>query len=452
MNDIRTGRVSTSRARLAAGGWSLAGNLVGALLPYVIVLVVANTAVTDAYFIASTVMLFVAHLLATCVEAVLVPYGVRTQMHVGSRLRHLLWMRPIRNLLLLSVCGGVIAAVVASVWLAASSDGLAAIPREVSLSLMALVGLPAVSTLSGIVGSGLHAQGRFGLTNATRGLRSLLAAVLVITLGDEVGVLAAAVGLLGGELLRATVLITAHRRMFRFRTAGTVAAFEAERERSPSLWRWFAPHLMAASAASAMSLVDVAVASWLGRGAVTVLVLAEKAYAGPLVLVTACVCSVSGAVWSQGLQRGSSWTWLKQDYLAVQRDLARWSVPGALLGCCALPILLWVGLVESLVGTALETELVLTVAILLIAVPLAAWTTVATRLLVVVGETRRLPRLTIGALVMNLVASVLLAWPLGVVGIALGTLAVRVGTAMVHHRVALSALDEAKADQHDAWV
>jgi peptidoglycan biosynthesis protein MviN/MurJ (putative lipid II flippase) len=431
------------RARVAAGVWSVAGNMLGALLPYVIVLAISDTAVTDAYFILSAILFFVAHLLAQSIEAVLVPYWVRTRLHARSTPGRLLLKRPVRQLLLLGVVGGLLGGGVATAWLTVSSSGVVAAHRSIWVALTALTALPVATVMSAALASGLHARGRFGLTNATRGLRSVVAIVLVIAGGDHLGVAAAGLGLVTGELIRAGLLAGAHQTLT---TSGRDRApKDASPTSNPSLWRWFVPHLLAGSVTWARPMADVALASWLSQGAVTVLVLAEKVYAAPLVLVTAAVCSVSGTLWSDQLERDCPPSEIVGDYRRTQRRMCRWLSLGCLVCCAVLPAVLLTGLGDALVGVGRSLDLTLTIGVLLVTVPFAASTRVATRLIVVVGRTSVLPRLGVAAIAANVLLSALLASALGVVGIALGTLGVRVGTAVIYHRVAVESAGRATA-------
>lgn len=383
------------------------------MLPFVIAREVSPTSRTDVLFLVSGVAQLAAYLLTSVVEGAALPPALRVLEDDPHQLRSFC-RRMIPNVLTLALPVTVGVLIVGSVLLQLSQVEASALSegRAVLFTLLLLPVLVAVSSLY----SAVHvAQDHYTMTTASQGLRAVGGMLGAAAVGHA-GLVAVAVGLCVGEAGRGLLLAaTLPERPLQ------PADLTLDRVSSRREFLRSASALLTATVIVAVNpLVDKAVASREGVGGVTLIELAEKLFYVPMVLLFSAVTVVSGVVWGR----------LRGDLRAVGADFWRVQRLAAGVSTCiaavavALALLFGDALVDVLGldrGVPFDTVFALYV----LGLPFALAASLSGRLLVILGETKQLPVLAAGLVVLNLVADVVGAALFGVPGIALSSTLVR---------------------------
>ena len=409
---VRGGRGAGSRA--LAG--TILGNVPGLLLPFLVTWCVGAGRLTDAYFYAFAIAIFVSAVVSLALEATVMPaamhHGRRGAANVAAFARALAARAVLGTTAVYLIVGALGAGSVLI------RDNWTADEQRLCIELIGifLVYLSAVAATAVLVGT-LYAFGAFFVARATIAIRSLLPLpVLAIGGEPEAVLLWSAVALALGELLRVVILARALRRELRALPAPDAAEVEALGP-APSVWSTALPYGLAMVLFALNPVIDRIAAGTLDPGAVTTLDLAEKVFYAPITILMSSVLLVSGARWAQLLlDRPEA---LHDDFWATVRRSALLSglvaivvVPGALS--------VWALVGDGARAAGIDVqEFCVVLAILMVGFPAALVTNAGVRLLTVLGRTRVFPLMGVCALAFNVAGSFGGAALLGTAGIAL---------------------------------
>lgn len=420
MRSIRVSARVRRTVRAAAG--TIVGSAAGALLPFVIARLVNPTSRTDVLFLVSGVAQLAAYLLASVVEGAALPPAQRALEDDRQGLRAFSWrMLPNALALALPITLGVL--IVGSLLLRLSDADTSALSEGYRM-LVAILPLPLLASVSSVYGAAHYAQNHYAATTASQGLRAIGGMGGALLAADHGGLVAIAVGLCAGEAGRTLLLAAALPRSRPHVRVGDLPG-RPHRVASRRDFLRSAGSLLTATVIVAVNpLVDKVVASWQGVGSVTLIELAEKLFYVPMVLLFSAVTIVSGVVWGR---LRSDLDAISADFWRVQRLAAAVSTGIAVLAIAAA--LMLGERLQGFLGLDSRIPLDTVFALYVLGLPFGLAASLAGRLLVILGETSRLPALAIGLVVINVVADVVGAAVLGVHGIALSSTLVRVANA-----------------------
>jgi len=406
---VSGGRRAGSRA--LAG--TILGNVPGLALPFLVTLAVGAGRLTDAYFYAFAIAIFVSAVVSLALEATVMPAATWHRRHgdVG-RFAGRLALRAAAGTMGVSALIGALGAT--SVLLRGnwSADEQRLCVELIAIFMGYMVAVGATSVLAGA----LYAFGAFFTGRATIAIRSLLPLpVLVAGLDPETTLLACAGALALGEALRVAILaraLGAHVRAEPDPAPVAVADIAA----APPVWATALPYGLAMVLFALNPVIDRIAAGTLKPGAVTTLDLAEKLFYAPITILMSSVLLVSGARWAQ--QRIDDPDAVGPDFRATVRRCARLSGGVALV---AVPALVAVALLAGgdarAAGVGVR-EFCVVLAILMAGFPAALVTNAGVRLLTVLSATRVFPVLGVTAFAANVAGSFGGAALLGTSGIA----------------------------------
>jgi putative peptidoglycan lipid II flippase len=414
---LRTSSAST-RALVGTG----IGSLPGFVLPFALTWRLGAGRLTDAYFLALALAMFVSGVLGNVLEVNVLPAAIAYKRGGQHRLESFV-RRTVAYAAGIACVSYVPVAAVG--WaIVTSRHSWTKDEKSLCLTLIAVFAVYIVATaMTSVLDATLYALDGFFASTVSQCIRALLPlAFLVLTSRSTAGVLFTAALLAGGELLRAILLWQLARRRMR----GLVADGSAI---GPS-------RLLAASVPSALSLfvvsasplVDKIVASPLGAGSVTVLELGEKVFFVPFLALSSSIVLVAGARWAH---------LARDDFHELPRDFKRTLRLVVGLSCIsAIGIALVVAGVTLIAGNRFlglaAGQFRLIVFLFLAGLPGAVVGNQGARLMTALQRTRALPIFAVAAFSVNILSDVIGAHYLGVSGIALASTLFRYGNAALY--------------------
>jgi len=384
---------------------------------------------TDVYFIVFGAAQLTAFVIALVIESCAMPFGAKA-LHRGPReltmfarslLRYaLVFAVPVTTVLVLLVIGLLLP--------------LADLPAQQEhtgrLLLAAFAPLPALAATASVFSSAHYLLDRFATTALSQGLRAGGGILFAALFAQSHGIVAVAVGVCIGEAVRALVLAaTLPRGQLGWREGwGLPLQVGSEFLRAAS------PMLLATIIVAVNPMVDKTIAARLGSGSTTLIELAEKLFYIPAVLLGAAISRVSASVWARLIDRDDDA--LRRDYWRVQR--LGGAVTIALAALAAVTVFVLRDVIAEVLSLRPGTPFAVVFALYIIGLPLALASDLGAVLLVSARRTGALPSLAIVLVVVNLIADLIGAHYLGVLGIALSSTIVRGLNAVAF--LALSAL------------
>ena len=406
------------RQTVKAAAGTAFGSAAGAVLPFVVTRQVAPAERTDVFFLLAGVAQLCAFLLATVAEGAFLPMAQKVQQREPQDLRAFARSSiPHVLLVTLPVVGGLL---IVNRVLLSTSDFSPAQVHEGRVLLPVLLLLPVLVAVSSVFSAVHYAMNHFVLTTASQGFRAvggLLGSLLAAAHG---GIVLVALGMAAGEAVRLCVLALT----LPARRPGRQPDVDGAAGRAMFL-QSATPLLFATVIVAVNPLVDKAVASHLGVGGVTLIELAEKLFYVPMVLLFSAVTIVSGVTWgSMAEDRPEQ---LRADFWRVQR-LAVVASTGIAVVAAVVVLVLDHRVLQFL---RLDAGVPFGAVFLayIVGLPFAMGQSLAGRLLVIKRQTRLLPYIAVGLVLLNLVADLLGAWLLGVRGLAVSSSLVRVANA-----------------------
>lgn len=397
-----------------ASSGTLVGSAAGALLPFLLARWFEVGRQTDVYFLVVGAVQLVAYMLALVVESAVLPFAakaveqdVRSLRSFSARMsRYVLGAGlPVSLLALAAVAFGVVPAA-----------GLVGAERDDAYTYMLVVAaLPVLAALSGVFSAANFTLNRFAFTTSTQVLRAGGGVLGAVLLGEQLGLLAVALGLVLGEAARALTLAVVLPRRGDHDGGQPVDV-------GLQMLRLASPTLLASLVIAVNPIVDKAVAARLDAGAATLIELGEKLFYIPMVLLVAAVSKVSATVWAR--QVGLDGAALRADFWRVQRVGA--AVTSVVVVVAVLAVLLVRDSVADFLGLAPDTPFFGVFIAYIVGLPLALAADLAGVMLITLRQTKVFPALAVLLVVVNLTADVIGARFFGVVGIAASSTIVRI--------------------------
>ena len=391
---------------------TLGGSAAGALLPFLIARWFEVGRSTDVYFLVVGAVQVVGYLLSLVVESAALPFASTAAQQDRRSLRRF-YLVTGRYVLAASVAITLLALVVVLVVLVPAAGLTGPARADAHQLALAVALLPVLASLSGLGSAATFALDRFVLATGSQVLRAGGGIVLAATLGDQLGLLAVALGITLGEAARAVVLYAALPRRSPDGGAPVDVGLQMLRLASPTL--------LASVVVAVNPVVDKAVAARLDPGSTTLIELGEKLFYIPMVLLVAAVTKVSATVWARQAD---------VDDEALRRDF--WKVQRLGAGLTALAVVVAVtlvatsrGLVDGLLDLGGDTTFFFVFFAYVVGLPLALSADLAGMMLIILRRTALFPALAVLLVVVNLVADLVGARLFGVVGIAASSTIVR---------------------------
>lgn len=406
------------RQFLVAGMSTLAGNALGAALPFFVVLHFGPNDRSDAFFYAASATVFLTTLVALVVESVVVPFVADRRNFGPAEVQR--WTRRVGGqaaVLATLVAGVGIGAL--RIWILPATDFSVLQQEEVVRLLCVLVLLAPLMAFNGVYAGALYAHKRFGLAAGTQALRSLAGLAAVLCSNPNGGLWLVAIALVAGEGLRSIILTRRLPAAARAAVPHILSNREAPRDR---FWSVASPQIASMALIGLNPLVDRSVAAGLPITSVTLLELSEKLFFMPTLLLSSAIGTVCASVWADAA--ASSAMALRRDYWRIQKLCA---VAGtAIASLSVLAVLIGGTRFASALGLASPSDFRWTLGFYAVGIPFALLTSNSVRLLVSLKKTSLLPLFAGGALVLNLVADLVATHLLGISGIAVASTLVRI--------------------------
>ncbi|MEJ2254866.1 MAG: lipid II flippase MurJ, partial [Nitrospirota bacterium] len=282
--------------------FSTIGKSLGFLIPFFIAAWFGVTSETDAFFFAYGIILFLSGIFAPVVESIIVPYiaeAISRNEDTG---------RFVGNIL--GVSGGALLVLLAA-FVLLIKPALSLVthfdPQTVRLVFWLLVETAPLFVLlvwTSVLAGTLNAYKRFAFPALSPGIRALVCLGIIFAFKDTYGVHAIAIGYVAGELLRlgSVFWVIKWLRLFKLRVSFRLSAKLREFLQTAS-------YQMAGMAVIGINpIVDKAMASWLGKGSVSVLHYADRLYMIPVTFVSTGLMVTllshwSGRYYEEGIER-----------------------------------------------------------------------------------------------------------------------------------------------------
>jgi putative peptidoglycan lipid II flippase len=261
--------------------WTTLGRGVGFLVPFFIAAWFGVNEETDAFFYTYGLILFLSGILSPVIETIIVPYIAEARSRgwdIGGFLGKIV------------VFGGGALALIVLVVLVAAKPVLALITRfDASTNdlifVLFLEGAPLVFFMAGsslIIGA-LNAYQKFTFPALSPAMRAAITLAFILLYKDSLGIHSVTFGYLIGEVVRLIILMVVVRLkgLFKIRLGFRPEAREKEFFANATI------QTVSMIVVSLTPLVDKTMASWLGRGSITILHYADRLYIVPYTLLSA---------------------------------------------------------------------------------------------------------------------------------------------------------------------
>lgn len=402
------------RRTLMASSGTLAGSAAGALLPFLLARWFEVGRQTDVYFLVVGAVQLIAYMLALVVESAVLPFAAKSLQQDARSLRAFA-ARTSRYVLAAGVPVTLLSLAVVGFGVVPAAGLTGPDRADAYTYVLVVAALPVLAALSGVYSAANFTLNRFAFTTGTQVLRAGGGIVGAAALGEQMGLLAVALGLTVGEALRALTLAVV---LPRRRSDGGSEPVDVGLQ----MLRLASPTLLASLVIAINPIVDKAVAARLDAGAATLIELGEKLFYIPMVLLVAAVSKVSATVWAR--QVGLDGAALREDFWRMQRVGA--AVTSGVVVVAVLAVVLVRDPVVDFLGLGRDTAFFGVFIAYIVGLPLALAADLAGVMLITLRQTRVFPALAVLLVVVNLAADVIGARFFGVVGIAASSTIVRV--------------------------
>jgi putative peptidoglycan lipid II flippase len=282
--------------------FSVIGKGFGFLIPFFIAAWFGITSETDAFFFAYGLILFLSVIFAPVVESVIVPYIAEARAKdedIGAFVGSLLGISALGLLALTAIVLLVIKPIL-SVITRFDSNALDLVYLLLIESSPLVILLVCTSILAGT----LNAHKKFAFPALSPGFRAVVNLCIIFAFKDSYGVHAIAIGYVAGEIVRLSILIVLTIRSNLFRLGLSFQFTPRLRE----FFRTASYQTIGMAAVGLNPVVDVTMASWLGKGSVSVLEYAYRLYMIPANFVVSGLMVTllshwSGRYYESGRQR-----------------------------------------------------------------------------------------------------------------------------------------------------
>ncbi|HDG97046.1 MAG TPA: hypothetical protein ENG73_02565 [Desulfobacterales bacterium] len=273
--------------------FSTVGKGVGFLVPFFIAAWFGVSSETDAFFFAYGLVLFLSGIFAPVVEGVIVPYIAETRARgedVGRFVGNILGISGIG---LLALTGSVLLVIkpVLSVITRFDSQALDLIYWLLVETAPLVILLVWTSVLAGT----LNACKKFAFPAISPAFRAIVNLSIIFIFKDALGVHAIALGYVAGEVVRLIILAGIIIRIKLFKLG---LYFQLD-SRLREFFRTASYQAMGMVAVGLNPIVDKTMASWLGRGSVSVLYYADRLYIIPVTFMTTGLMATLLSYWSE---------------------------------------------------------------------------------------------------------------------------------------------------------
>jgi len=304
--------------------WSTIGRGIGFLIPFFIAAWFGVSGETDAFFFAYGLILFLSNIFAPVVEGVIVPYIAEARTNnedVGKFIGNILVISGV-GLFVLTILALLVVMPVLSVATNFDAKTLRLVCRILVETSPLIILLVWTSVLSG----SLNTYKKFTFPAISPAFRALVNLIFIFAFKDSCGVHSIAFGYVAGEIVRLIFLWVAVKQLNLFKLR---LSFQLNQK----LLEFFktASYQVAGMAAAGFNpIVNQTMASWLGKGSVSVLCYADRLYMIPVAFMTTGLMVTILSHWSdrynkEGIQR------LKKDVAKAAKTISFITLPIALL-------------------------------------------------------------------------------------------------------------------------
>jgi len=255
--------------------WSIAGKAVGFLIPFFIAAWFGISSQTDAFFFGYSLIMLLVTIFSPVLESIIVPFIAETRIkgeNVGLFVGNVLGVSAI-GLFLLSLLFLLFIKPILSVFTNFSPSGL----NLVYLILIESSPLVILLVWTSILAGTLNAYKVFSIPAISPAFRAIVTLIFIFLFKKNLGVHAIALGYVVGEIFRLFILFTLLKRLniFHLKLSVSWGAKIAGFLKTSSY------QIMGMSAVAFTSIINRAMASWLGLGKVSLLEYAERLYLIP---------------------------------------------------------------------------------------------------------------------------------------------------------------------------
>jgi len=281
---------------------STVGKTVGFLVPFFIAAWFGVSSETDAFFFAYGLILFLAGIFAPVVESVIVPYIAEARSKnedIGRFVGNILGIGSV-GLVVLTVLLLLFVKPILSVITRFDEQTLRLIYRILVETSPLIILLVWTSVLAGT----LNAYKKFAFPAISPAFRAIVNLIIIFTFKDRYGVHSIAFGYVAGELVRLTILLIVANRLdlFKLRLSFQFKSKLVEFLKTASY------QIIGMAAVGLNPFVDKTMATWIGKGSVSILHYADRLYMIPVTFMTTGLMVTLLSHWSQryaekGIQR-----------------------------------------------------------------------------------------------------------------------------------------------------
>lgn len=272
--------------------WSTIGKSVGFLIPFFIAAWFGTSSETDAFFFAYGLILFLSGIFAPVVESVIVPYIAEARANnenVSKFVGNILGISG-AGLFVLTVLLLLIIKPVLSVITRFDEQTLGLIYQLLFETAPLIILLVWTSVLSGA----LNTYKKFTFPAILPVFRAIVNLIIIFAFKDVYGVHSIALGYVVGELIRLAVLLIVTKRLDLFKLR---LSFQLN-HKLMEFFKTASYQITGMVAVGFNPIVDKTMASWLGKGSVSVLHYADRLYMIPLSFTIAGLFPVVLSYWS----------------------------------------------------------------------------------------------------------------------------------------------------------
>lgn len=281
------------RDTLTTTFFSTAGKSVAFLVPFFIAAWFGVTAETDAFFFAYGLILFISGVFAPVVESVIVPYIAEARAKGNDVGRFVGNVLGVSGLSLL-----VLSAALLTVMKPALALGTRFDAETLNLVFRLLVETSPLFILlvwTSVLAGTLNAHKKFVFPALSPGFRAIIILGLIFIFKDAYGVHAIALGYVAGEVIRLIILVGVCKQtdLFRIRFFLSLEPTLGEFSKTAAF------QIIGMVAVGLNPIVDKAMASWVGKGSVSILHYADRLYMIPITFITTGLMVTLLSHWSE---------------------------------------------------------------------------------------------------------------------------------------------------------
>jgi len=273
-------------------GWGTLGKAIGFLIPFFIAAWFGVTSETDAFFFAYGLILFLSGIFAPIAETIIIPYIAEARAKKEDVGRFIGKLFGVSCICLLALSGLFLLIIKPILSLITHFDSQTL--DLVYLLLIEIAPLAIFLTLTSILAGALNAYKKFTFPALSPAFRATISLIIIFIFKNTLGIHSIALGYIIGEIFRLIILayIVKKLRLFKF-----------------SLSLYFDPKILeflktvsyqmiGAMAMGLSPIVDKTMATWLGKGSVSILYYADRLYCIPLIFISMGLMVVLLSHWS----------------------------------------------------------------------------------------------------------------------------------------------------------